>query len=138
MINLICNFVFENSPHRQIGAYVSMILCGEIGIGRRIEWKMIEQQFLANPAENLPHRQKVHRKHIECEYQNLCVAYVSMILCGEIGIGRGIELEMIEQQFFTHNSRKIDKIKIETKQMTTSEIITQIENYYFDITECLD
>jgi hypothetical protein len=45
---------------------------------------------------------------------------------------------MIEQQLLTHNGRKIDKIKIETKQMTETEIIKQIENYYFDITECLD
>jgi hypothetical protein len=53
-----------------------------------------------------------------------------------IGIGRGIEWKTIEQQLLTHNGREIDKIKIETKQITETEIITQIENYYFDITEC--
>ena len=30
-----------------------------------------------------------------------------------------------------------DKVKIETEQTTEKEIITQTENYYFDITECL-
>ena len=34
--------------------------------------------------ENLPHRKQTHRNHIAREYQNLCVIYVSMVLCGEI------------------------------------------------------
>lgn len=53
-----------------------------------------------------------------------------------LGIGRQIEWKVIKQQLFTHNSRKFDKLKIETKEYTETEIITQIENYYFDITEC--
>ena len=28
-------------------------------------------------------------------------------------------------------------MKIETVQITEDEVITQIENYYFDITECV-
>jgi hypothetical protein len=45
---------------------------------------------------------------------------------------------MIEQQLLTHNGRKIDKIKIETKQMTETEIIKQIENYYLTLQNALD
>lgn len=53
-----------------------------------------------------------------------------------LGIGRGITWKILRQELLSHNGRKIDKIKIETKQVTENEIITQIENYYFDITEC--
>jgi len=53
-----------------------------------------------------------------------------------LGIGRGIKWKILEQKLLTHNNKKIDKIKIETKEFTESEIITQIENYYFDITDC--
>ena len=53
-----------------------------------------------------------------------------------LGIGRGIEWKRIEQSLLNDKNRMIDKLKIETKQLTDTEIITQIENYYFDITEC--
>lgn len=53
-----------------------------------------------------------------------------------LGIGRRIEWKILGQELLTHDSKKIDKIKIETKQLTEGEIITQIENYYFDITDC--
>jgi hypothetical protein len=48
-----------------------------------------------------------------------------------IGIGRGIEWETVAQQLLTHSGRKMDKIKIETKQMPETEIITQIEKLLF-------
>ena len=53
-----------------------------------------------------------------------------------LGIGRRIEWKILKQELLNHNNRQIDKIKIETKETTQEEIITQIENYYFDITEC--
>ena len=53
-----------------------------------------------------------------------------------LGIGRKIEWKSLGQELLSYNNRKIDKIKIETKKTTQFEIITQIENYYFDITEC--
>jgi hypothetical protein len=53
-----------------------------------------------------------------------------------LGKGRRIRWKILGQEFMNHNNKKIDKIKIETVQLTASEIITQIENYYFDITEC--
>jgi hypothetical protein len=55
-----------------------------------------------------------------------------------LGRGRRIEWKRISQTLLNHDNRKIDKIKIETKETTDTEIITQIENYYFDITQCFD
>ncbi|MGF7214744.1 hypothetical protein GGR92_000884 [Spirosoma lacussanchae] len=55
-----------------------------------------------------------------------------------LGIGRGIEWKTIGQQLLGHNDKLIDKIKIETKEITPTQIITQVENYYFDISECLN
>lgn len=52
-----------------------------------------------------------------------------------IGKGRQIKWKILGQELIIHNNKKIDKIKIETQQLTEIEIITQIENYYFDITE---
>ncbi len=53
-----------------------------------------------------------------------------------LGKGRGIEWKVIQQSLLSHNGRKLDQLKIETKETTENEVITQIENYYFDITEC--
>jgi len=53
-----------------------------------------------------------------------------------LGIGRRIEWKLIQQTLQNLDGRKIEQMKIETKQTTATEIITQIENYYFDITEC--
>ena len=53
-----------------------------------------------------------------------------------LGIGRCIEWKMVQQALLFHEGRKIDQIKIETIETTEDEIITQIENYYFDITDC--
>lgn len=53
-----------------------------------------------------------------------------------LGKGRGIEWKILGQELLSHDDKKIDKIKIETKETTEHEIITQIENYYFDISEC--
>ncbi|MEN9549181.1 MAG: hypothetical protein RIR12_1772 [Bacteroidota bacterium] len=55
-----------------------------------------------------------------------------------LGIGRRIEWKTLGQSLLSDNNRTIDKVKIETKQITETEIITQIENYYFDITECFE
>lgn len=53
-----------------------------------------------------------------------------------LGRGRGIEWTLVEQSLLEHNGRKIDRMTIETKETTPTQIITQTENYYFDITEC--
>ena len=54
-----------------------------------------------------------------------------------LGIGRGIEWKTLRQELLTHHSRQIDKVKIETTQITEEQIINQVENFYFDITDCL-
>lgn len=53
-----------------------------------------------------------------------------------LGKGRRIKWKVLRQELLFHNNKTVDKIKIETRQYTESEIITQIESYYFDITEC--
>ena len=39
----------------------------------------------------------------------------------------------MSQALMLHNGRYIDQIKIETVETTNTEVITQIENYYFNI-----
>jgi hypothetical protein len=53
-----------------------------------------------------------------------------------LGKGRRIKWRILGQELLFHENKKIDKIKIETQQVAGTEIITQVENYYFDITEC--
>jgi hypothetical protein len=53
-----------------------------------------------------------------------------------LGLGRGIEWNFVKQELIYQNDKRFDKISIETKQMTDTEVITTIENYYFDITNC--
>lgn len=53
-----------------------------------------------------------------------------------LGAGRKIEWKILDQALIDYNGREIDQIKIEAKKTTETEIITQVENYYFDITEC--
>lgn len=55
-----------------------------------------------------------------------------------LGLGRGVEWNLLQQSLLSHNDRKIDQIKIETTKMVGEECVTQVENYYFDITECLE
>jgi hypothetical protein len=53
-----------------------------------------------------------------------------------LGVGRGIEWKLSKQELIHQNEKRFDKISIEIKEMTDTEVITTIENYYFDITEC--
>jgi hypothetical protein len=52
--------------------------------------------------------------------------------------GRGIEWKLVKQALLSHEGQMIDQIKIETVETTDAEIITQVENYDFDVTECLE
>lgn len=54
-----------------------------------------------------------------------------------LGKGRGIEWKVIQQALLHIEGRSIDQLKIETKEITEHEVITQTENYYFDVTDCL-
>lgn len=53
-----------------------------------------------------------------------------------LGLGRRIEWELLQQSLIEYNGRKLEQMKIETKETTETDIITQVENYYFDITDC--
>jgi hypothetical protein len=53
-----------------------------------------------------------------------------------LGEGRGIEWKFHKQELLSHNDNRFDKISIEIKELTETEVITTVENYYFDITEC--
>ena len=55
-----------------------------------------------------------------------------------LGIGRNIEWKLLKQTLMKHNGRKLDQMKIETRGKTETEVDSQIENYYFDVTECMD
>ena len=52
-----------------------------------------------------------------------------------IGMARGIEWKFISQKQLSQNGRILDRLTIKTREFGKSEIITQQENYYFDITE---
>ena len=53
-----------------------------------------------------------------------------------LGLGRRIEWRVIKQELIERGERYYDKIKIETVQTDDDRIIRQIENFYFDITDC--
>ncbi len=53
-----------------------------------------------------------------------------------LGIGRRIDWKLLRQSLIHQNGKVFDQMKIETRMVTEDEIITCIENYYFDITEC--
>ncbi len=52
-----------------------------------------------------------------------------------LGQGRGVEWEILGVETVRFEDRTIDKVKIKTRELTENEIITQTENFYFDITE---
>lgn len=53
-----------------------------------------------------------------------------------LGLIRKIEWKSTGQQLIFNNERNLDMIEIETKEITNQGTNTQIESYYFDITEC--
>ena len=94
---------------------------------------------------NLPNEEDIQEKDELIEAKNAIIIqkdgindYIGtehfILKC--LGIGRQIKWKILGQELINLNNTKIDKIKIETEELTESEIITQIENYYFDITEC--
>jgi hypothetical protein len=53
-----------------------------------------------------------------------------------LGIGRNVEWRLLKNSLCEHNGNTIEQMKIETTELTDTQVITQIENYYFDITLC--
>ena len=54
-----------------------------------------------------------------------------------ICIGRGVSFKLLQQSMIEHNGKMLDQVKIETVETTATEIITSVENYYFDISACM-
>ena len=50
-----------------------------------------------------------------------------------IGILHGVTWKKIDKSLIKHNGRYIDHIKIEVVDTIDEEVITHIENYFFDI-----
>lgn len=63
-------------------------------------------------------------------------AEIENTILGCLGLGRRIEWKLLKQQLLKNGEKHIDKLQIETTHNTDYEIITQIENYYFDISIC--
>lgn len=74
----------------------------------------------------------IHRK---AGNKYVAMEYFILQCLGEV---RQIEWKLVQQALMEHHGRQIDQMKIETIQTTEHEVITKIENYYFDITECID
>lgn len=55
-----------------------------------------------------------------------------------IGFARGVEWEILERRSVEHDGKYLDQLTLETKRTTETEIITQLESYYFDISECVN
>ena len=51
--------------------------------------------------------------------------------------GRRVKWELVQRDRVDSGERSIEKVKIKTQETTSEEIITQVENYYFDITDCV-
>jgi hypothetical protein len=57
-----------------------------------------------------------------------------------ICLGRKVKWEFPHREKIADGERRIEKvkikIKIKTQETTAREVITQVENYYFDVTDC--
>ena len=67
------------------------------------------------------------------EYSCVNVEYELLDYFGKV---RGIEWRLLEQKLISHGKKRIDIMKIETKQFTEEGVIIKIEDYYFDISDC--
>ncbi len=66
------------------------------------------------------------------DYQLIETEYLKYIC-----LGRGVKWEFLKRESVESEGRNIDKVKIKTQETTQEEVVTQIENYYFDVTECI-
>lgn len=51
--------------------------------------------------------------------------------------GRLVRWKLVQQALVAHEGRQIDRLTIETRQSLNASAVAQVENYYFDVTECL-
>ncbi len=60
-------------------------------------------------------------------------ALTEVLVLRGIGKGRGILWRILEKTIQKQENSWLEKVKIETKQVTEEEVITQRENYYFTV-----
>ena len=66
--------------------------------------------------------------YTSCEYGVLkCIAR-----------GRGVEWKLVQQAVMHHNGRTLDQMKVKMTTHSPDGMHHTIENYYFDITDCVD
>lgn len=66
--------------------------------------------------------------YTSCEYGVLkCIAH-----------GRGVEWKLVQQAVIHHNGRTLDQMKVKMTTRSPENMHHTIENYYFDITDCVD
>jgi len=53
-----------------------------------------------------------------------------------LGVGRRINWEHLRAHTYEKGGRRLEQMKIQTQWIEGENRITQVENYYFDITEC--
>ncbi|MEI6791450.1 MAG: hypothetical protein WCK42_09750 [Myxococcaceae bacterium] len=51
-----------------------------------------------------------------------------------LGKGRGVLWRTLSRSFVSSEGSLVEQVKIETKNVTADQVITQTENYYFDVT----
>ena len=51
-----------------------------------------------------------------------------------LGKGRGVLWRTLSRSFVSNEGSLVEQVKIETKEVTADQVITQTENYYFDVT----
>lgn len=54
-----------------------------------------------------------------------------------IAAGRQVEWKIVQQSLIHHNDRMLDQMKVQMTETTPDELRHSIENYYFDITNCV-
>ncbi|MGA3086329.1 MAG: hypothetical protein ABSE95_16290 [Thermodesulfobacteriota bacterium] len=50
---------------------------------------------------------------------------------------RHMKWELVQHDLISVGERRIEKVKIKTQDTTSKKIITKVEDYYFDITDCV-
>ena len=53
-----------------------------------------------------------------------------------LGVGRRITWELLQEHTYEKARRRLEQMKIRAQWIEGENRITQVENYYFDITEC--
>ncbi len=70
--------------------------------------------------------------HVGSDYRQVESDYLKYVC-----MGRKVNWTLLQRESIDSSDRRVEKVKIKTQETTPREVITQIENYYFDITDCV-